>query len=93
MVHSSCNDVHLRLHRECMCGRLGGEDSPDVKSSRLVVRPSRLVVGLVEVGWLARLVGPGVGRGEEEEGEIEQWGGEGEPGEHCGEQLKVKVLF
>jgi len=69
-----------------MCGRLGGEDSPDVKSSRLVVRPSRLVVGLVEVGS-ARLVGPGVGRGEEEEGEIEQGGGEGEPGEHCGEQL------
>ena len=82
-----------------MCGCLRGEDSANVKGSRLVVRPPRLVVGLFQV-WSVRLVGAGVGRGEEEEGEIEQGGGEGKPGEHCGEQLKsesvllkVKVFF
>ena len=91
-VDRSYNDDHLSLHCKRVCGCLWGEDSANVKSSRLVVRAPRLVVGLLVVRS-ARLVRAGVGRGEEEEGEIEQGGGEGKPGEHCGEQLKVKVLF
>ena len=33
----SVDDVDLSLHCECMCGSLRGEDTADVKSSRLVV--------------------------------------------------------
>ena len=52
----------------------------------MVVGRSWLVVG---AAWLV-VVGlvPTEGGGEEEQGHTEQGGGEGDPGEHCGEQLE-----